>query len=143
LLYKDLRILPGNEHMLIDVEFISHKFLHPGDVLERDAAFALSYGLLVLLPARFFHLFSVSHKIHGSGKAGHMLQQKPGIQIIFRNPCMLKLFFSPVQCFPECHTASSFLPDSSRTGKFSARYAFQSKTASTEAIATSIILSSG
>ena len=83
--------------------------------------------------------FKTIHIISGPCHAGHMLQQDPGITFRIRNPRRFQFTCSFLICFLIGHSfySSSLYP------KFSLKYAFQSNTASTDAIPTSIISSSG
>ena len=83
-------------------------------------------------------LFLLMKKIPGSGDLKHVFHKQPGIQL----GILYLLFLQPA--FPKLQQFSVGLHDQgssgiSVSGKFSLRYSFQSKTASTAAMATSVI----
>ena len=108
-----------------------HEFLFPGDILKRHSLCPLFNQHFKFMLQFLRHLFVNMHIIVSVVNFTCHGQKQPCIISGICNASLTQAFFSRNNCFPIGHTFSSFC------------HFLQSNTASTEAIPTSIISSSG
>src|SRR5699024_3649857 len=138
-LHQTLCVLPGDEHPFIYIKRIAHEFTASHEVLERNALFSLSENRVQIFP-RFVGNHPVqTDKILPPADAKLPFQQRPGFifKIFYFRLFQPFLYFFPD--FLSCHAAQSC----SSPFRMAFTYSLQSKTPSTDAMATSSMESSG
>ena len=92
--YQILGILSRNKYLIIYKEFISHKVLSPGNMLQRNVLCALCKCDFVFFCLFFRHICFGVTIICRLRNSGNIFQQIPRIQICFFNLCFAQSLFS-------------------------------------------------